>query len=148
MALNYIQPALLDRIKQSWTLDPRLNLVIDQLSRGQLVKNRTWGDSLLKRKEKLIVGPDATLRSDILHMGHSSAVGGHSGFKATLLKLKDFFYWKGCAKEVLRLIKESPNCQRVKYEIVAPPGLLQPLPTPHSLFTDISMDLILGLPKV
>lgn len=30
---------------------------------------------------------------------------------------------------------------------MASPGTLQPLQTPHSLFTDISMDFIDGLPK-
>lgn len=148
LAVNSLQPALLEKIQHSWLLDSKLQALIAQLSAGQTVKNKSWDGSILRRKGKLVVGPDASLRSDIIHLCHSSAVGGHSGFKATLVKLKDWFYWKGCSKEVHRVIKECVVCQRVKYETVAYPGLLQPLPIPKSFFSDISMDFISGLPKV
>lgn len=44
-------------------------------------------------------------------------------------------------------VRNCETCQRNKYERVATPGLLQPLETPQSIFTDISMDFITGLPK-
>ncbi|KAD5802371.1 hypothetical protein E3N88_13731 [Mikania micrantha] len=35
-----------------------------------------------------------------MHLCHSSLVGGHSGYKPTLLKVKEMFNWKGCSKDV------------------------------------------------
>ncbi|GKF33709.1 retrotransposable element Tf2 [Tanacetum coccineum] len=37
-------------------------------------------------------------------------------------------------------------CQRNKSDLAADPGLLQPLPIPNLIWTDISMDFIEGLP--
>ncbi|KAD7480241.1 hypothetical protein E3N88_03377 [Mikania micrantha] len=91
---------------------------------------------------------DLALRNDILYWCHSSPVGGHSGYKPTLAKLKELFFWKGCSKDVRRFVRECHTCQRVKYETVATPGLLQPLPIPKSIFTDIYMDFISGLPRI
>jgi hypothetical protein len=38
--------------------------------------------------------------------------------------------------------------QRNKGEMVKIPGALQPLPIPRQIWIDISMDFIVGLPKV
>ncbi|KAJ0796576.1 putative nucleotidyltransferase, Ribonuclease H [Helianthus annuus] len=74
-------------------------------------------------------------------------MGGHSGYHATLQRIKGFFYWKGQSKMVREWVRKCTVCQQSKYETVASPGLIQPLPIPTCVFSDISMDLIVGLPK-
>ncbi|XP_073102490.1 uncharacterized protein [Elaeis guineensis] len=48
-------------------------------------------------------------------------------------------------KEVRECIRTCSICQRFKHELVPSPGLLQPLPLPSTLFSDITMDFIEGL---
>jgi len=100
----------------------------------------------LRRKGKLVVGFDDTLKTIILQWVHASPQGGHSGRDATLKRLKQLFYWKGMNKAVQRFIRQCTVCQTCKYDNSAYPGLLQPLPIPEEVWV-ISMDFIDGLPK-
>jgi len=48
---------------------------------------------------------------------------------------------------MFRIIKHFDTCAQCKYETVATPGLLQPLPIPSQIWESITMDFIEGLPK-
>lgn len=50
-------------------------------------------------------------------------------------------------KDIKKFITKCYTCQQNKYETVAPPGLLHPLPIPDRTWSDISMDFIVGLPN-
>ena len=83
-------------IEQSWTADSHLQGIIQQkqqdataFTKYQLINGQ------LRRKGKLVVGADDSLKTKLLHWVHSSPLGGHSGRDATLKKLKQLFYWKG-----------------------------------------------------
>jgi len=78
---------------------------------------------------------------------HNSPIGGHAGRDATIKKLQQLFYWKGLSKDVQHHVRNCTVCQDCKYEYVASPGLLQPLPIPTGVWQDISMDFIEELPK-
>ncbi|PKI53798.1 hypothetical protein CRG98_025804 [Punica granatum] len=78
---------------------------------------------------------------------HSSPIGGHSGAQATAKRIASLMYWKGLWRQVRQFVRECQICQQNKAEHPAYPGLLQPLPMPRSVFTDITMDFIEGLPK-
>lgn len=64
----------------------------------------------------------------------------------TYRRAKRSFFWKGLKKEVFAFVAACDTCQRNKTETVASPGLLQPLPIPERMWTDISMDFVEGLP--
>lgn len=57
---------------------------------------------------------------------------GHLGVNATYQRIKGSFYWKGLGRDVPDLMK-GDTCLRCKYEIVASPGLLQPLTLPKGV---------------
>src|ERR1700722_18793409 len=50
-------------------------------------------------------------------------------------------------KDILTFVAECDVCQRHKGETVKAPGTLQPFPIPASIWTEVSMDFIVGLPK-
>ena len=49
--------------------------------------------------------------------------------------------------DIQAFIRSCEVCQRCKYDTAAYPGLIQPLPIPELIWTDISMDFIDGLPS-
>ncbi|CAH9101834.1 unnamed protein product [Cuscuta europaea] len=101
---------------------------------------------LLYYKGKLVL-PSASPRvTKILNEYHSSAVGGHSGYFRTMKRVSNLFYWQGMRKDIKKFVEECPTCQTNKYQALKPAGLIQPLPIPQNIWTDISMDFIGGLP--
>ncbi|KAH9671915.1 hypothetical protein KPL70_017529 [Citrus sinensis] len=101
----------------------------------------------LRYKGRLWLGDRSELKKTILQEAHGGVEGGHSGVKKTLERVRRAFYWKKMRREVCKFVAECDTCQRNKAETIASPGLLQPLPIPELIWSDISMDFIEGLPK-
>ncbi|WP_254554272.1 integrase zinc binding domain-containing protein, partial [Salmonella enterica] len=74
------------------------------------------------------------------------SVGGHSGVHVTAKKLGEVFYWKGLKKMVKQWVRDCDVCQRQKQDLSAYPGLIQTLPIPEKIWTEVSMDFIEKLP--
>lgn len=147
--ISSVTTELLAEIQQSWQKDNDLQSIIQQLTQGISNKHRhyTWTNQQLRRKGKLVVGSDIGLRNKIIALWHASSVGGHSGIHVTYKKLKSMFYWKHLHQHVVDFVAGCDTCQRYKPDLTAYPGLLQPLPIPTRVWTDISMDFIESLPK-
>lgn len=102
---------------------------------------------LLRYKGRIYVGTGNDSRTKILESFHSSAIGGHSGRRATYHRLKRLFFWPKLKRGVEALVAECPNCQITKSEHIHLPGLLNPLEIHDMAWTHISMDFVEGLPK-
>ncbi|XP_071714207.1 uncharacterized protein [Rutidosis leptorrhynchoides] len=100
----------------------------------------------LTRKARLVVGNDLSLRRAIVQHFHNDASGGHSGVSSTFQKVNYCFYWKKLRNFIKQYIRECVTCQGCKADLSMYPGLLQPLPIPECIWTDISMDFIEILP--
>lgn len=138
---------LYDKVRDSWLVDETFQKIVTELELDPLSHSKyTWQNQLLKRKGKLVVGADRGLRTELLSYFHGDGVGGHSGMQPTFRRISSVFYWKGLEKDVRNFVRECVICQRFKPELVASPGLLQPLPIPEQVWSELSMDFISGLP--
>ncbi|GJY43080.1 putative mitochondrial protein [Tanacetum coccineum] len=107
----------------------------------------SWQQDQLRRNGKLVIGFDMELRANLLRYYHNEPIRGHSGVEATYKRLKTLFYWKGMKKSVKEHVRVCTIFQSHKPDLAPYPGLLQPLPIPTKIWTDISMDFIEGLPS-
>ena len=62
-------------------------------------------------------------------------------------RLGGVVYWKSLKKDVRQFVRACIICQQFKYDTSPYLGLLQPLPVPEKIWSDIAMDFIEGLPK-
>jgi len=78
---------------------------------------------------------------------YSSPLAGHSGFHKTYACARISFFWVGMKNDILTFVVECDICQQNKGETIKTPRALQSLPIPTTIWTDIFMDFIIGLPK-
>ncbi|KAI4294825.1 hypothetical protein MLD38_040853 [Melastoma candidum] len=125
------------------------NAAADALSRLQSaeVMSLILSQGELRRKGKLLVGSNAGLRQKIISLLHDTPTGGHSGMQATTKRISALFYWKQLKRDIRNYIRSCPICQQCKPILQKKADLLQPLPIPDTIWTDVSMDFIEGLPK-
>jgi hypothetical protein len=79
---------------------------------------------------------------------HATPTAGHSGFTKTYDRVKRSFLWDGMKQDIRKFVIECEVCQRNKGETVKSLGTLQLLPIPPTIWKDISMEFITGLPKL
>ena len=146
--VSNVNSGLMEEIQQAWQEDPNMQAIIRELLiNPSSHPHFSWQSAQLRRKGRLVVGHNPSLKQKILSWLHNSAIGGHSGVEATMRRVKTLFYWSGIKREVAAYIKHCSVCQQCKYDHNASPGLLQPLPIPERVWEEITMDFIEGLPN-
>jgi hypothetical protein len=61
---------------------------------------------LIKYKDKVWIAKNSALQTKVIAALHSSAIGGHSGTKATYHRIKQLFKWKGMKSDVEHYVKQ------------------------------------------
>ena len=87
-----------------------------------------------------------SLRSKVIHWGHSSPMFCHPGVKRTLFSIRQRFWWPAMARDIKNYVTGCPTCAQNKVQHCAPSGQLHPLPVPQRPWSDISLDFVTGLP--
>lgn len=147
-AINTTQLDWLEEIKDSYIDDQESQKVITGIiSKEPAYIHFTYTKGLIRVGSRIYVGSHGSIRDKIMWELHDGPVGGHSGQEATTRRVCQFFYWPSMRTTIQEYVKSCDICQRVKTGNQVPGGLLQPLPIPSQIWTDISMDFIEGLPK-
>jgi hypothetical protein len=147
-AISSAVPIWIADIEQSYTNDPFYSELIQQLAvNSQASLDYSLHTGILRYKGKICIGSATNLKDTISTSLHASAVGGHSGIRATYHRVKKLFHWPNMKKTVEKFVSECAVCQRAKGEHCHYPGLLVPLPVPTMAWHFITMDFIEGLPK-
>ncbi|KAG7556907.1 Zinc finger CCHC-type superfamily, partial [Arabidopsis suecica] len=103
-------------------------------------------DGFLFRDKRLCV-PQGSLRELLLREAHGGGLMGHFGVDKTLAVVVDHFFWPHLKKDVEKHCSRCVICHKAKSRL-HPHGLYLPLPIPNAPWVDISMDFVLGLPKI
>jgi hypothetical protein len=147
-SLSFIVPDWLQVVRQEWLQDPKISHLIQQLQDNSPVSpGYSWHNDELRYKGHLYLSKQSQLKSTVLSELHATPTTGHSGFTKTYDRVKRSFFWDGMKKDVHTFVEECDVCQRNKGETIKSPGTLQPLLIPPTIWRDISMDFIVGLPK-
>ena len=142
-----LTPAV-EAIKQEFIKDPDLKKIIDVLKQDpSSMDNYTYYHGQLLYKGRLVIPKNSAYVNTILSDFHHSAIGGHLGYLKTYKRIMAQFYWIGMKADIKRHVNECQVCQVNKASTLAPAGLLQPLPIPHQIFEDVTMDFVEALPR-
>jgi hypothetical protein len=146
-AVSTVTPIWIQEVLNSYTTDPTAEELLAKLSIHSPDKQGfSLSQGIIRYHDKIWIAQNSALQTKLIHALHSTAIGGHSGSKATYNRMKQLFYWKGLKTDVESFVKQCSVCQQAKHETSHPTGLLNPLPIPAGAWQDITMDFIEGLP--
>jgi hypothetical protein len=147
-AISSVTPRWIQEVLDGYRNDPNaLSLLAKLAIDADAVPHFTLSSGLLKFKNRIWIGQNPALQQKLLSACHSSAVGGHSGFPVTYMRMKKLFAWTGMKAAVQNFVKTCLICQQSKPDRSKLPGLLQPLEVPTQAWQIVSLDFVEGLPR-
>jgi hypothetical protein len=124
-----------------------LHLIQQLQTKAPAPTGYSWLHDELRYKGLLYLSKQSKLKSTVLFELHATPTMGHSGFTKTYDRVKHSFFWDGMKQDIRNFLVECEVCQCNKGEIVKSPSTLQLLSIPPTIWKDISMEFIIGLPK-
>ncbi|KAG7567857.1 Reverse transcriptase domain [Arabidopsis thaliana x Arabidopsis arenosa] len=134
-----------EHIKEMYKDDPELGECYKDHGKG-LYQAFYLQDGFLFKDKRLCI-PQGSMRDLILSEAHGGGLMGHFGVDKTLAVVMEHFFWPHLKKDVERFCARCIVCHKAKSRL-HPHGLYLPLPIPNAPWVDVSMDFVLGLPKI
>lgn len=147
-SLTVCVPEWLEDVKQSYVQDKDSDKLLQKIAKD-VAEHPQYSikEGIIRHGSKIYVGASTNMRLSLLENFHQSALGGHSGTKATYQRIKRVFCWPNLKRMVEKFVAECPTCQLIKVEHTHPAGLLKPLPIPGKPWSCITLDFIEALPN-
>jgi hypothetical protein len=105
-------------------------------------------EALITYRNILYIPSCDELKSFTMEKLHKRPYIVHPGYQEMITATRKQFYWSGLKNDIDDYLAKCLECQQVKTEHRHPIGLLQPLPILEWKWETISMDFIIGLPKL
>lgn len=97
-------------------------------------------------KDDVVCIPHTSLRESIIKEVPAGGLGGHFGRDKTITAVSSKFFWPQIHRDVPNFIKRCYICQTAKGSSQNT-SLYAPFPIPSTIWEDLTMDFVLGLPK-
>jgi hypothetical protein len=136
---------VLDDLHHEHATDPALQALMKQVLDGEKGEHLRVVDGLITSQGKVFVSAESLTLPSLLAHAHGC---GHEGIEKALHRLRADFQVPGAREAVRDFMRACLTCQRNKIEQLQPAGLLQTLLVPSTVWADIAIDFIEGLPKV
>ncbi|XP_028552342.1 uncharacterized protein LOC114580101 [Dendrobium catenatum] len=132
-------------MKPLYATDPDFSSFWTQCANGIPAADFSIRHGFLFKGNSLCI-PNSSWRQQLIKETHSGGLAAHVGRDKTLAQLQIRFYWPRIARDVAKFVERCSVCQSYK-GIAQNTGLYMPFPTPDSIWEDLSIDFVLGLPR-
>lgn len=129
MALSVVQLIWIEEVLKTYEQDITCIQLIEKLSVAPTsVTNYTLMNGILRFKARIVIGDNGNMKAQLLQSFHQSALGGHSGERATYHRIKLIFSWPRMKQDVINFVKNYPTCQKNKSDTLHIRDFYNPYP--------------------
>ena len=132
-------------MKDTYAADDDFARIWQQCKLNEDAGDFTITQGFLLKNNRLCI-PRTSLRELLIKEIHAEGLAGHLGQDKTFHTATSRYYWPQLRKDINNYISRCPICQTFKGQSNNT-GLYTPLPIPNTIWKDLNMDFILGLPK-
>jgi hypothetical protein len=145
MAISAPRFDFVERLRQAQATDPALFAIYEEIRAGTRAAPWSIVGGMVAMEGRLYIPATSPLLREIMAAVHED---GHEGVHRTLHRLRRDFHFPNMRRIVQEFVRACGTCQTYKSNHLRPAGLLQPLPIPDGVWSDIGIDFIEALPRV
>jgi hypothetical protein len=148
--LNHLklESVLLQRIIDTQRNDEGMKHIREKIEAGKANCFREDDQGVVWFNNHIVVPKNDEIRQQNLDEAHLNRYSIHPGSTKMYYDLKQHYWWTKMKIEIARYVSRCDTCRRVKAIHMKTAGPLQSLPMPTWKWEDISMDFIVGLPRI
>jgi hypothetical protein len=143
-----LESVLLQRIINAQRTNKGMKHIHEKIKADKANCFRKHDQGIIWFNDRIVVPKDAEVRQQILDEAHLSRYSIHPESTKMYQDLKQHYWWTKMKIEIAHYVARCDTSRRVKEIHMKIAGPLQSLPIPTWKWEDISMDFIVGLPKI